>query len=65
MNAKNRRMIYDPKNDSTYVAGFKSPGGEALAISVPRGGNEGTKALRGANALWAIRAGCKLSRPLA
>jgi hypothetical protein len=37
MNGKNRRMIYDPKNDSTYVAGFKSPGGEALAISVPRG----------------------------
>jgi hypothetical protein len=37
MNAKNRRMIYDPTNDGTYIVEFKSADGEALAISVPRG----------------------------
>jgi hypothetical protein len=33
---KNRIMIYGPKDDGTYVVEFKTAGGEALAISIPR-----------------------------
>jgi hypothetical protein len=33
----NRIIIYGPKEDGTYVAEFRSAGGESLAISVPRG----------------------------
>jgi hypothetical protein len=29
--------IYGPKEDGTYVVEFKTAGGEALAISIPRG----------------------------
>jgi hypothetical protein len=29
-------MIYGPKNDGTYIVEFKTAGGEALAISIPR-----------------------------
>jgi hypothetical protein len=35
-NAKNRIMIFGPKSDGTYVVEFRTSGGEALAISVPR-----------------------------
>ena len=35
---KNRTMIYGPKDDGTYVVEFKTAGGEALAISIPRSG---------------------------
>jgi hypothetical protein len=33
---KNRIMIYGPKDDGTYVVEFRTAGGEALAISIPR-----------------------------
>jgi hypothetical protein len=33
---KNRIMIYGPKTDGTYVVGFKTAAGEALAISIPK-----------------------------
>jgi hypothetical protein len=33
---KNRFMIYCPKDDATYVIEFRTAGGEALAISIPR-----------------------------
>jgi hypothetical protein len=36
MMGKNRIMIYDPKNDGTYVVEFRTAAGEALAISIPR-----------------------------
>jgi hypothetical protein len=29
-------MIYGPKDDGTYVVEFRTAGGEALAISIPR-----------------------------
>jgi hypothetical protein len=29
-------MIYGPKTDGTYVVEFRTTGGEALAISIPR-----------------------------
>ena len=34
--SKNRSMIYGPKDDGTYVVEFKTAGGEAQAISIPR-----------------------------
>ena len=34
--AKNRIMIYGPKNDGTYVVEFRTAEGDALAISIPR-----------------------------
>jgi hypothetical protein len=34
---KDRIMIYGPKDDGTYVGEFRTAGGEALAISIPRG----------------------------
>jgi hypothetical protein len=34
--SKNRIMSYGPKNDGTYVVGFRTAEGEALAISIPR-----------------------------
>jgi hypothetical protein len=30
-------MIFDPKNDGTYVIEFRTAAGEALAINVPVG----------------------------
>jgi hypothetical protein len=33
---KNRIMIFGPKDDGTYVVEFRTAGGEALAISIPR-----------------------------
>ena len=36
MTAKNRIMIYGPKNDGTYIVEFRTAAGEALAISIPR-----------------------------
>jgi hypothetical protein len=36
MTGKNRIMIYGPKDDGTYVVGFMTADGEALAISIPR-----------------------------
>jgi hypothetical protein len=33
---KNRIMIFGPKEDGTYVVEFRTAGGEALAISIPR-----------------------------
>jgi hypothetical protein len=38
MTGKNRIMIYGPKGDGTYVIEFRTAAGEALAISIPRGG---------------------------
>jgi hypothetical protein len=35
---RNRIMIYGPKRDGTYIVEFKTADGEALAISVPAGG---------------------------
>jgi hypothetical protein len=35
MTAKNRIMIYGPKNDGIHMVEFKTAAGEALAISVP------------------------------
>jgi hypothetical protein len=29
-------MIYGPKDDGTYIVEFKTAGGEAMAISIPR-----------------------------
>jgi hypothetical protein len=34
--AKNRIMIFRPKDDGTYVVEFRTAAGEALAISIPR-----------------------------
>jgi hypothetical protein len=34
---EDRIMIYGPKQDGTYVVEFKTAGGEAPAISIPRG----------------------------
>ena len=34
--AKNRIMIYGPKNDGTYVVKFRTDEGDVLAISIPR-----------------------------
>jgi hypothetical protein len=34
--AKNRIMIYGPKNDGTYVVEFRTAEGDVLAISIPR-----------------------------
>ena len=51
---KNRIMIYGPKNDGTYVIEFKTVGGEALAISI----DTSDPAFPGADAVWAVRAGC-------
>ena len=31
---KNRIMIFGPKDDGTYVVGFKTAAGEVLAISI-------------------------------
>jgi hypothetical protein len=36
MTAKNRIMIYGPKDDGTYVVEFRTPAGEVLAIPIPR-----------------------------
>ena len=36
MTGKNRIMIYEPKNDGTYIVEFRTAAGEALAISIPR-----------------------------
>ena len=36
MTSKNRIMIYGPKNDGTYVVGFRTAAGEALAVSILR-----------------------------
>jgi hypothetical protein len=33
---KNRIMIYDPKDDGTYVVEFRMAEGDVLAISIPR-----------------------------
>jgi len=35
LTAKNRIMIFGPKNDGTYIIEFKTAAGEALTISVP------------------------------
>ena len=35
MTGKNRIIIYDPKEDGTYVIEFRTSEGEALAISIP------------------------------
>ena len=34
--AKNRILIYGPKNDGTYVVKFRTAEGDVLAISIPR-----------------------------
>jgi hypothetical protein len=34
---QNRIMIFGPKPDGTYVVGFRTAAGEALAIRVPAG----------------------------
>jgi hypothetical protein len=34
--AKNRIMIFGPKDDGTYVVEFRTADGETLAISIPR-----------------------------
>ena len=34
--AKNRIMIFGPKDDGTYVVEFRRSDGEVLAISIPR-----------------------------
>jgi len=36
MTAKNRIMIFGPKDDGTYLVEFRTAAGEALAISIPR-----------------------------
>ena len=36
MTSKNRIMIYEPKNDGTYIIEFRTAAGEALAISIPQ-----------------------------
>jgi hypothetical protein len=36
VSSKNRIMIFGPKDDGTYVVEFRTAGGEALAISIPR-----------------------------
>jgi hypothetical protein len=36
MTAKNRILIYGPKDDGTYVVEFRTADGDALAISIPR-----------------------------
>jgi hypothetical protein len=33
---KNRIMIYDPKDDGTYVVEFVTADGDVLAIPIPR-----------------------------
>jgi hypothetical protein len=33
---KNRIMIYDPKDDGTYIVEFRTADGDVLAISIPR-----------------------------
>ena len=33
-------MIFDPKNDGTYVVEFRTSAGESLAISIPRSESE-------------------------
>jgi hypothetical protein len=32
---QDRIMIYGPKDDGTYIVGFRTAAGEALAISIP------------------------------
>ena len=34
--AKNRIMIFGPKDDGTYVVEFRTAEGDVLAISIPR-----------------------------
>jgi hypothetical protein len=36
MTAKNRILIYGPKDDGTYVVEFRTADADALAISIPR-----------------------------
>jgi hypothetical protein len=36
MTAKNRILIYGPKDDGTYVVEFRTADADALAISLPR-----------------------------
>jgi hypothetical protein len=36
MIGKNRIMIYDPKDDGTYVVEFRTAADAVLAISIPR-----------------------------
>jgi hypothetical protein len=60
MTGKNRIMIYGPKRDGTYVIESKTADGDALAISVPAGGDPRAQTLPGANAVWTVRAGCSV-----
>jgi hypothetical protein len=55
MMGKNRIMIYEPKDDGTYIVEFRTAAGEALAISIPA--NASDSVFPRAYALWAIRAG--------
>ena len=55
MNGKNRIMIFGPKDDGTYVVGFRTAVGEAPLDPAERGGRD--PALPGAHALRAVRAG--------
>jgi hypothetical protein len=36
VSGKNRIMIFGPKDDGTYVLGFRTAAGESLALSIPR-----------------------------
>jgi hypothetical protein len=60
MTRKSRIMIFGPKPDGTYVVEFRTADGEVLAISIPRTETAGF-GLSGANALWAVRAGHRLT----
>jgi len=49
--AKNRIMIFGPKDDGTYVVEFRTAEGDALAISIPRNETAVIQALPGAHAV--------------
>jgi hypothetical protein len=64
---KNRIMIYGPKDDGTYVVEFMTADGDVLSISIPRSETPCNSTFPGADALWAVRAGCccRIRGPLA
>jgi hypothetical protein len=57
MIGKNRIIIYDPKEDGTYVIEFRTSEGEALAIAIPSLRDDCCPILPEADAAWAVRAG--------
>jgi hypothetical protein len=61
--SKNRIMIYGPKTDGTYVVEFRTAEGESFGDLNTENRDCGDPALPRADALRAVRAGCRGWRP--